>query len=259
MTINEFSSLLKGVRGNGNQFTARCPAHDDRHSSLSVSQGEKGIVLHCHAGCPMEDVIAAMGLRVSDLYSDPPTSTAPSKQRAAATTRYEYQHADGALAYIKYRQDFGPKDKTFYFEQPNGTKNMKDVRREPYHLPEVLKDTIICFVEGEKCADALIERGITATTLDGGANSKWQAHYSDYFKGKLVSILPDNDEPGEKYALMIAEKLHGIAANVFIVRLPGLKEKGDDVCDWFKSGHTMDEFYDAVSNATEYEPHQCDI
>jgi hypothetical protein len=50
-------------------WTARCPAHDDRLNSLSIGEGEDGKVLvHCHAGCAFEEVIAAMGLRVRDLF-----------------------------------------------------------------------------------------------------------------------------------------------------------------------------------------------
>ncbi len=52
MTISEFSARLAGVKGSGGQITARCPAHDDRHQSLSVREGDGGrILVKCHAGC----------------------------------------------------------------------------------------------------------------------------------------------------------------------------------------------------------------
>ena len=36
MTVNEFLSRLDGVKGGHGQWTAKCPAHDDRRASLSV-------------------------------------------------------------------------------------------------------------------------------------------------------------------------------------------------------------------------------
>ena len=49
-----------------------CPAHDDRTPSLSVTLGRKAILFHCFAGCPNEDVIAALdrlGVRSCDLFN----------------------------------------------------------------------------------------------------------------------------------------------------------------------------------------------
>jgi putative DNA primase/helicase len=50
-----------GARRAGNSWIARCPAHDDKTPSLSISEGEDGKVLvYCHAGCDQEDVIAEL-------------------------------------------------------------------------------------------------------------------------------------------------------------------------------------------------------
>src|SRR5262249_36285348 len=57
------------VSGNRRTFQARCPAHDDRTPSLSVSEGHGGkVLLRCHAGCPTEAVVGAMGLKMNDLF-----------------------------------------------------------------------------------------------------------------------------------------------------------------------------------------------
>ena len=42
MTLTEILNRLEGVRGGHGQYTARCPAHDDRRNSLSVSVGKDG-------------------------------------------------------------------------------------------------------------------------------------------------------------------------------------------------------------------------
>src|SRR5262245_43063265 len=51
-----------GGRRSGSGFVAKCPAHEDRSPSLSISDAENGIVLiHCFAGCSQAAVIDALG------------------------------------------------------------------------------------------------------------------------------------------------------------------------------------------------------
>jgi putative DNA primase/helicase len=58
-----------GSRRQGRDW--QCPAHDDRQASLSVAEGRDGrVVLHCHAGCRTEDVIATLGLGWADLFPE---------------------------------------------------------------------------------------------------------------------------------------------------------------------------------------------
>ena len=72
MSIDALLSRLDGIRGTGHgKFVARCPAHDDRSPSLSVSEGDNDTVLiHCFSGCDTEDVLSAVGLTFSDLYPE---------------------------------------------------------------------------------------------------------------------------------------------------------------------------------------------
>ena len=56
-----------GGRKAGIGWIARCPAHDDRNPSLSLSTGRGGkILLRCHSGCGQAQVIDA--LRARDLW-----------------------------------------------------------------------------------------------------------------------------------------------------------------------------------------------
>jgi len=62
--IAEIIAVALGGRKAGQGWTARCPAHDDRKPSLSISEGDDGKVLvRCHAGCDQERVIAALRSR----------------------------------------------------------------------------------------------------------------------------------------------------------------------------------------------------
>jgi DNA primase len=52
------------VRRVAGGYLACCPAHDDRHPSLSVGTGAEGrLLLHCFTGCPFAAVLTALGAR----------------------------------------------------------------------------------------------------------------------------------------------------------------------------------------------------
>ena len=70
------SALIDALAGvkqtRPNRWIAKCPAHDDRSPSLAISELADGqILIHCFAGCAATDVMAAVGLRLSDLYPEP--------------------------------------------------------------------------------------------------------------------------------------------------------------------------------------------
>jgi hypothetical protein len=49
-----------------------CPAHDDRKASLSLSEADDGKVLvRCHAGCTVDEIVAELGLGMRDLFEEP--------------------------------------------------------------------------------------------------------------------------------------------------------------------------------------------
>lgn len=97
-------SRLENVRSRGkSSYTARCPAHQDRTASLSVSQGEHGVVLHCFAGCQTDDVLGAIGLTMSDLF--PPRDRASMTPAERSQARQAAQQAGWAAALTTLAQD----------------------------------------------------------------------------------------------------------------------------------------------------------
>jgi hypothetical protein len=57
-----------GSRRRGNNW--QCKAHDDRVPSLSVNLAEDGsgwVLMHCHAGCTIQETTGAIGLTPADL------------------------------------------------------------------------------------------------------------------------------------------------------------------------------------------------
>ena len=84
MDLHEFLSLLQGVKGSGNQYSARCPAHKDRSASLSIAEGRDGRALvKCFAGCTPQAVMQAVGLEMADLFPERIADTSPGGRAAA--------------------------------------------------------------------------------------------------------------------------------------------------------------------------------
>lgn len=106
MTIEEFMKRLEGVReDHPGQYSAKCPAHDDKTASLSVGKGrDNRIVVHCHAGCDHRDILATMGLSEADLFDDSRKPVREAKHsRRKIVARYDYTNENGALLNQKTR------------------------------------------------------------------------------------------------------------------------------------------------------------
>lgn len=70
MSATELVQRLEYVRAIGvGRWSGRCPAHDDRDPSLSITEKDDGtILIHCHAGCGALEVLSAVGLEWGALY-----------------------------------------------------------------------------------------------------------------------------------------------------------------------------------------------
>ena len=73
------------VRGPG-QWSACCPAHDDRGPSLTIKEtSDSRLLLHCFAGCSVDEVVGAVGLDLSDLFPPRESHGAPLQRRRLLT------------------------------------------------------------------------------------------------------------------------------------------------------------------------------
>lgn len=72
MSPQDFIARLEGVRElRPGRWVSRCPAHEDKCPSLSVTVKADGSPLfHCFSGCAPDDILAAIGLTWKDLYPD---------------------------------------------------------------------------------------------------------------------------------------------------------------------------------------------
>jgi hypothetical protein len=224
----------RGCRGRGSSWT--CPSHDDRRPSLSVREGADGrALLRCHAGCSLEDILAALGLGEPDLFPD------GERQAPQEVATYPYTDEDGNVLFEVVR--YWPK--AFRQRRPDGRGgwiwNLDGVRRVLYRLPAVV-DAVrsgerVYVVEGERDVHALEELGLVAATNPGGAG-KWRDEYSRYLAGADVTIVADRDDPGRRHALQVARSLEGIAATVRVLEPPAPHK---DVADLLASGGSLEE------------------
>ncbi len=234
-------SKLESVKKIHGGYQARCPCHNDRVASLSLSENKEGRLLaYCHAGCSFESIIKALNLgRTND--------------NPVITNTYDYTDADGNLLYQVVR--YHPK--SFRQRRPDGDGgwiwNLEGIQPTLYHLPEIVvaveKGERIFIVEGEKDADNLRLQKQAATTISGGASSKWHPSLIPLFQDAKVVIIPDKDAPGMKYAQYVANLLYGWCSSLKL--LDSLPAK--DVSDYLEAG-TIDNLLNIVYNTSEYIP-----
>lgn len=225
MTTEQILDRFEHVKPGGrNQFSARCPSHDDRHNSLAIRVNDAGdILLHCHAGCPVEAIVSSVGLTMPDLFADRPAASRPA--------RTEYLYANGKLKKKRFYLPDGAKAFAWeHLENGRWVKGRGDVCPGLYKRQQALPDTVF-LVEGEKDVDTLAGLGIAAVSLPDGAASKWDASFADELRGKQVIILPDNDEAGRKYARLCGENLCGRAEAVAVADLTAVWQQMPEKAD----------------------------
>jgi len=132
--------------------------------------------------------------------------------------------------------------------------NLNGIGRVPYRLEEVVHADEVFLAEGEKDVETLRRNGIIASTNSGGADG-WQKEFAQHFRGKRVVVLPDQDEPGYRWAGRVLADLYGIASSLKRINLPGLEfGSGRDVTDWFNAGHIKRELVELVDATLIWEP-----
>ena len=224
MTAREILRLLKRARRTGKGWMAQCPAHRDSNPSLSLSESGGRVLLYCHAGCPPDAIVRALGIDMSDLFADPKEAL-----RIIVAT-YPYTDECGRLLYevVRYEpkgfKQRRPDDRGGWIWDLNGT------RRVPYNLPQVIASDTVLICEGEKDCNCTTELGLVATCNPGGAG-KWRNEYSERLAGKHVIIIPDRDLPGHEHAQHVERSLLGVAVSVKLLELPS----GKDLSEWAAS------------------------
>lgn len=252
MTLQELLPHFGGGRKIGpSSYQCKCPAHLDNKASLTVSEKDGKILLHCHAGCDTRDILEAVGLSFKDL-GEPKRSSWRERLEKSRGKRieavYDYQDENGRYLYSKVR--FEGKDIRYItVDRANDQYSYCKMagRATLYNLPTLLKalkaGSDVYIVEGEKDVETLKKLGLTATTAGGVQD--WRREYARYFTGAKVTILPDNDKPGLKLKDEIVRDLKYFAHSIRWA-VTAQEEKGD-VTDYLtKEGHIKEDLLNLI-------------
>ena len=281
LIINKFSNVKRLSNGS---YQCSCPLpahkHGDKTPSLTITEKEDKVLLFCHVcgESATPEILKTVELEEKDLFKKNWNKESSSEYSSSggdkktypldwivknSTVQYFYNNDNNEPEILKIRyldKTTGEEVKGCFYHYAGcdrWIKNLNGKRPQLYKLPELLQairrgEEFIFDVEGEKDVETLSKVGLTATT--SGSSKSWQDKFKEYYRGaKKVIILPDNDQPGKEYAGQKAKSLHGIAEEVKIVELPGLKER-EDVTDWINGGHTKEELLELVKNTPVYSP-----
>lgn len=207
--IAALESVGKQMKHKGQTVEAQCPAHEDRNPSLSVRQIEGSVLVHCHAGCEVDQVLDSLGLGRKDLYDD---------QRGQT-----YLYDDGR----KVRRTH---DKRF---TQSGNKATNTLFRLEKVKAAVAAGERVYLVEGEKDVLALESIGVPATTAPMGASNVDKCDFTPLKNASVVAVV-DKDPSGKKWA----EKVKDLVPNVAFVEAL----VGKDAADHIAAGRGIDDF-----------------
>jgi putative DNA primase/helicase len=287
MDYNGIKSHFQIKQDHGDMCKAMCPSHQDKEASLSIKYDRTAgkTILKCHAGCEIENVVSAAGIKISDLFDEKFKSDLKNSDSNISAV-YKYRDATSKVLFEKVRFEKPKKhftqrriidgatvwglDGGAYYETFNNSNNWSKKQRDTntrefedckpviYNLPEVLEaikqGKEVFIAEGEKDADNLKRLGFTATcNFDGASASKqkpkWKEEYNSYFKGAKVIIFNDNDDAGKSHADYIASQLSQISEYVKRPIISGLAEK-EDISDWINRGANKEDIEKLVQETS---------
>lgn len=236
MNVTAFVTRLQGVQATPNGYMARCPAHDDQHNSLSISEGADGrILVNDFAGCTTEAIVKALGFTLADLFDEKsngfqrregslPPKTHATVQQVPGCTLAAY--AEAKKLSVPFLQTLGLKDalwnKTPSIRMPylneegvekavrfrtalckgeDGSDNRfrwkSGSKPQPYGLWRLPSDrTYLTGVEGESDCHTLWSHGFPALGIPGA--SCWRAEWECYLREfETIYFVIEPDRGGQ--------------------------------------------------------------
>ena len=278
--FNENISHFQIVNRYGDRIQCKCPAHDDKQASLTISKGRKCTLFYCHAGCKLDDILSAAGIKKTDTFYENKEKSAnwrkfiESREQRKIEGIYPYYCIDDEkYAFHKIRLSG---KKIIYGRLENDKFRYGLSRNKPRKAYRAIYGNIqniyraiqenrpVYITEGEKDADTMTKKGYTTFTY--GGCSDWQSDFADILKGAIVYILADNDTPGRQVAQKIYDDVKTIADSAkIIIPMPDIPKA--DITDYFESGKTKEDFSmllkqggemlpETISNSVEALPKQ---
>lgn len=99
MNVENILSRLEGVKSIGQgKWKARCCSHADKSPSLYITQADEKLLMYCHAGCSVNEILDAMGLTIDALFPERNQHTV-GHSRPMQTARFPYAEVMRAISH----------------------------------------------------------------------------------------------------------------------------------------------------------------
>jgi hypothetical protein len=239
---------LQNVKRSGGGYTAQCPAHPDKHNSLGIDKIDGKVCLKCHAGCSTEAVVAAIDLRMTDLFDEPPKAPeerevkqGPKSCTLDALCAHKRLPRDFvcSLGWREYSQNGLSRVEIPYFDRHGKVVRVRHrfalaakegsswnsgkalIAYEPDKGALAFTERYVLIVEGETDTVTCLYAGIPAIGLPGATQQKClEAHHVAGLDRVFISQEPD--QGGEKFVAGVKERLQelGYDGPVFVFKTP---------------------------------------
>lgn len=241
LELEDIRPYLQGVKQKGAETVATCPLCG-KPEHLYIKQKGATLVMYCQK-CNARGTELFKEFRRLGAKHEEPEQIDYKTAKPIEDYYHIYHLPNGEEQFRKRRRKWadGHKQFTFEYTDADGKKQYKKpadavILYNLDQLAEAAPETPLYVVEGEKCADAMLQHGLLATTSSTGAQPKIKFTPADKAaleKFKLKIIIPDNDEKGAVYAAAFKEYACKILA------LPDIWEKcpkKGDIADYFAAG-----------------------
>ncbi|WP_324194230.1 AAA family ATPase [Nocardia terpenica] len=196
----------------GDHGAASTPGHGGADRGTTFRRTDDGVVVFVHNG-DKEQVLAAVGLTVADLFDAPRTI---------------YRYSDGRNVTRCYRKE----KKTFAQSGNTAGRALFNIE----NLPDD-PDALVYVVEGEKDVIAAKSVGVYAISQAQGARTDpGRADWSS-LRGRRVVVVADKDDVGRARAEAVGKHLAGIAVSVQVAAA----RVGKDLADHIAAGLPVSE------------------
>lgn len=227
--VERLLARVAGPRKRGSGWVAHCPAHADYEPSLSIDEGEDGrALIHCHAGCTPDAVVASLEMTMRDLMPPPSPGAPPARGRPRLKTKRPTLHPQIGGAIAELERQFGPRSAMWMYEdktgQPigavlrwdrsgsgggGGGKVIRPIAFDPrgqgwriegmpcghrgrslYRIPDLaLARGRVYVVEGEKCVEIMRSMGLIATTSPHGSSAADKTDWSPLSASNIAEVV----------------------------------------------------------------------
>jgi Protein of unknown function (DUF3987) len=255
--------LLEKTKGSGTKY--QCPVCNGANLNIQHSSGR----YKCYSNeCAEADIRKAIDALEGKEPWKPEVQWIKPVRPASRRTFY-YPDRDGNSLMKVERVDPGDGGKKDFWQSHTtgggvwrkGTPEEIRPRIPIYNFAAVqlaiAENEPIWFVEGESTAEALIDKGICATTTIAGSGKLYSyGDYSKDFEGAKIVLCPDRDAAGLKHIAQVGEMLGDKVIGYYLVGSLGLwrnPEGGMDLADELQDhGYTQEELFSRIVSIEEY-------